>query len=292
MPSSPSSSAQEARRRLAAQLRDLRAEARITGREFAQRAGWADATTVTKIENARRTITPDHIRLWCRICGASGQREAELLAEQRMVIQMWISYRELGWRVGLNATQKMGTGDLFERLSVFRSYQTKLPHGLLQTQAFMTGVLLGVREERHVEVDDVAEAVAERMSRQRFLRTHRRFLFIVEEAVLRYSMFSHRTHREQLQHLLQVMGWPSISFGVIPMSADRSGYRVRESFELVDDDKATIELISGFLSLTHSDEVAMYAEAWDRLAALAVHGDQARALVLSALAAFDDQEDL
>ncbi|GAA2129730.1 DUF5753 domain-containing protein [Actinomadura napierensis] len=196
---------------------------------------------------------------------------------------MWISYREEAHKVGLNPTQKLGSGDIFERLSTYRSYQTKLPHGLLQTKAFMTNVLRGVREERRLDVDDVAEAVAERMARQRILRTRKRFAFLLEEAALRYRMFEVEVHREQLLKLLDAGRLPSVSFGVIPQSADRAGYRVRESFEIIDNDTVTIELLSGYLRLDHPAEVAMYHQAWKRLSALAVHGDPARALITAAL---------
>lgn len=288
MPSSPSSSAQAARQRLGERLRQMRTAAGITGVEFARRAGWRGSAQVSMLEKGQRTITADHVRLWCEICGVSEQRTDELLAEQASVARMWISYREDVHRFGLNPTQKMGSGDLFERLSTYRSYQTKLPHGLLQTETFMTAVLRGVREERHLEVDDVAEAVAERMSRQRILRTYRRFTFIIEEAAMRYRMFGADTHREQLLHLMDVGRLPSVSFGVIPQDANRDGYRVRESFEIVDDDTVTIELLSGYLRLTHEVEVAMYREAWTRLNALAVHGDRARALITAAVATLDD----
>ena len=39
--------------------------------------------------------------------------------------------------------------------------------GLLQTAACMTGILTEVRQGRGVEVDDIAEAVAERAGQQR-----------------------------------------------------------------------------------------------------------------------------
>jgi len=54
---------------LAEQLRQMRTDARISGREFARRAGWRSSSQVSMIEHGRRTITPDHIRLWCKICG-------------------------------------------------------------------------------------------------------------------------------------------------------------------------------------------------------------------------------
>ena len=55
------------------------------------------------------------VQLWCSICGASGQRTAELLAEQAAAARLWSAYRDLG-RHGLNATQKLLVGDMFERV--------------------------------------------------------------------------------------------------------------------------------------------------------------------------------
>lgn len=282
MPSSPSSSAQAARLRLGEQLRLVRQQARVTGVQFAELAGWRKSSLVSMIERGQRTITADHVRLWCRICEVPEPRTEELLAEQRAVARMWIAFRELGRQTGLNATQKMLSGDMWERVSLYRCYQTKVIPGLLQTPGYMTGVLVGVREERGVEVDDVAEAVAERLGRQRWLRTRKRFMFVVEESVLRFRPFGVDAHREQLEHLMTAMRLPSVSLGIIPLDADRGGYRPRESFDVTDDTLVTIELLSGFLSLTHPDEITAYVSAWARLLALAVHGDPARALITAA----------
>src|SRR5262245_57792220 len=121
MPSSPSSSAQAARQRLAGRLREMRRDAGLTGREFARRAGWRDATSVAKGEKARRVITGDHVRLWCRICDAPRAREAELLAEQANVARMWVSLRE-HQGLGLNARQQATVGDLYSRITSELNY--------------------------------------------------------------------------------------------------------------------------------------------------------------------------
>ncbi|WP_165975967.1 helix-turn-helix domain-containing protein, partial [Actinomadura rubrisoli] len=135
MPPSSSSSAQAARQRLGEQLREMRTSARLTGREFAQRVGWADATTVTKIEKAQRTITADHVRLWCRTCGQPPEREAQLLAEQRAVSQMWQNYAQLAKSAGggLKARQER-LRDRYWQVRRQRTYQTKVISGLLQTK--------------------------------------------------------------------------------------------------------------------------------------------------------------
>lgn len=267
----------------------MRRASGLTGREFARRAGWRDATLVSMIEKARRAVTDDHVRLWCRICEAPRGREAELLAEQANVARMWVTFRESQHQVGLNPTQRILVGDIYDQLRLEQVYQTKLVPGLLQTEAYMTGVLTDVRSERGLQVDDVAEAVQERLSRQRNLRrASARFIFIVEEIVLWLRPFGADVQREQLRHLLEVMRLPTVSFGVIPMAADRRGFRPRESFDITDDELITVELASGFLSLTHPAEVAVYRNVWADLMSLTVHGHRCRALITAALQGQDN----
>jgi transcriptional regulator with XRE-family HTH domain len=138
-----SSSAQAAQQRLAGQLRELRLAAGLSGRAFAAAAG-CQPSKVSQVEKAVRPASMD-VKLWCRICGASAQRTGELLAEQAAAARLWIAFRDLGRSAGLNATQKMLSGDMWERVQVHRAYQTKLIHGLLQTTAYMTGILTEVR---------------------------------------------------------------------------------------------------------------------------------------------------
>ena len=161
--------------------------------------------------------------------------------------------------------------------------------GLLQTAGYMTAVLTAVRHERGVEVDDVADALAERIGRQGYLlQRDRQFMFVIEEPVLWFRPFSVQVQREQLTHLLDVLTLPSVSVSVIPMRAGRHSYRPRESFDITDSDLVTIEMLTGFLSLTHLDETAAYVTAWEQLYSIAVRGRKARALIRAALAALDE----
>jgi len=283
-----SSSLQAARRRLGGQLRELRLAAGLSGRAFAAAAG-CQASKVSQIEKAVRPASVADVRLWCGVCGASPQQTAELLIEQAAVARLWIAFRDLGRRTGLNATQKMLSGDMWERVRLFRAYQTKVVPGLLQTAAYMTGVLTEVRQERGVEVDDIADAVAERIGRQGYLlQRDRQFVFVIEEPVLRFRLDSTAVQRDQLTHLLDMMMLPSVSLGIIPIGTDRRGQRPRESFDITDSDLVTIELLSGFLSLTHPDEIGAYVTAWEHLFSIAVRGKAARTLIKDAVAALDE----
>ncbi len=103
-----SSSLQAARQRLGSKLRELRLGAGLTGRAFAAAAS-CQASKVSQIEKGVRPASVADVRLWCRVCGASAQQQEELLTEQAAVAQLWIAFRDLDRRAGLNATQKMRT---------------------------------------------------------------------------------------------------------------------------------------------------------------------------------------
>jgi hypothetical protein len=153
----------------------------------------------------------------------------------------------------------------------------------------MTGILTAVRREREVEADDVADAVAERLGRQDYMRrTDRQFRFVIEEPVLWFRNFSVAVHRAQLSHLLTVMTLPAVSLGIIPMAPGRRAHRPRESFEIFDSAQVNIEMLTGLLTLTYGEEVTAYVRAWDELDSIAVHQSEARALIRRAIAALDE----
>jgi transcriptional regulator with XRE-family HTH domain len=290
MSASSSSSAQAARERLARQLRDLRETARISGRTFAKLAGWADATTVSKIEKAQRTITRDHVRLWCQICGASEERTEALLAEQASAATLWVTYQQLNRR-GLRGAQE-SVREKYERLRLLREYQSRGFPGLLQSAAWTRGLLEQVFAEQGVEVDDregdLADAVAERMDRQSVLsRPGKRFVYVMEESAVRHRTLAPSIHADQIRHILEVRHQGSVLFGIIPQREDRGGMRPREAFIITEASQVNVELVSGYLTITHPGEVAMYISAFERLLALAVHGKACEAILRSVLDELD-----
>lgn len=289
MPASSSSSLQAARERLGAKLRELRQSAGLTGRDFAAAAACQPAK-VSQIEKGTRPASAADVRLWCHVCEAPEQRAQELLAEQAAVARLWIAFRDLGRATGLNATQKLLSGDMWERVQLYRGYQTKVIPGLLQTESYMTAIMTGVRRERGVETDDVAEAVAERIGRQGYLlHPGRQFVFLIEEPVLRFRPYGKGVQRDQLTYLLTAMRLPAVLLAVIPQDADRRGLRPRESFDITDSSLVTIEMLTGFLSLTHPEETGAYITAFEQLLSIAARGSAARALIREAITALDDR---
>lgn len=184
-------------------------------------------------------------------------------------------------RTGLKRAQEERL-PLFERTRWFRCYSSWLVPGLMQTYGYTEDVLRAV-QRRRVEIDDVADAVAVRMERQRVLyEGQRRFAFLLEESVLRNGLGSADTQIEQLEHLLTVGALPNVSVGVVPMQLDRSRMPV-EGFWVFDKAQVNVELVSGYLTLTQPSEIEAYAGTFSMLANLAVYGAKARGLITSAM---------
>ena len=215
VPSSSSSTAQQARQALADQLREIRLAAGLTGRTLASAAGWHGVSKVSKIEHGVRPVSQDDVRTWCRVCGTSSERTEELLAEQRAVAGMWVSYQRLN-RAGLRKAQE-SIRPAFERAALVRSYQPKIIPGLLQTAGYTTVMLEDARDRQGVHRDDIAGAVAERIDRQRVLRqAGHQFVFVMEEPALRYRVCDVETLRGQLLHLREVARLPQARAGSRP----------------------------------------------------------------------------
>ncbi|WP_017559387.1 Scr1 family TA system antitoxin-like transcriptional regulator [Nocardiopsis baichengensis] len=74
---------------------------------------------------------------------------------------------------------------------------------------------------------------------------------------------------------------PYVSLGVVPMRADRGRMPV-EGFWIFDSAQVNVELVSGHLTITQPSEIAMYADTFAELAALALYGERARTLIAAA----------
>ncbi|MFI9591033.1 helix-turn-helix domain-containing protein [Nonomuraea sp. NPDC052265] len=284
MPSSSSSSAQQARLALAGQLREIREEAGLTGDELANAAGWHGRSKVSKIESGTRPISAEDLKVWLRACKVPIERANELLAARREAAGMWTDSRRIN-RAGLRAAQK-GVRPIFDRATSVRSYQPRMIPGLLQTADYATAVLVAVRQRHNVQADDVAAAVQERLARQVILRQPgRTFAFLVEEAALRYQLYGREVLEGQLAHLEAVTSLPSVSLGIIPLGAPRAHSPHAapvEGFTMFDDEMVSVELVSGHLQLSQKWEVALYGERFAALAGIAVYGSQARRLISEA----------
>jgi transcriptional regulator with XRE-family HTH domain len=277
-----SPSAQAARESLAGRLRELRIDAGLTAIALAATLGW-HRTKVSRIEHASRPPSIGDIRAWCRACDAEDQSD-DLLAAARTIEDAYVQWQRVT-RAGLRRLQESYV-PLYERTRLMRVYCSQMVPGLLQTPEYTTALFTAIIEHKGM-ANDIAEAVPARMARARVLREgDHRFAFLVEEAVLRYGLGGADVMAAQLGHLLESMTLPSVSFGIVPFSASRRQL-VSENFQIFDQARAHVELMSAKVTITAPSEIRLYAKAFETLAGMAVYGAQARALITSALAALD-----
>ncbi|AKN71495.1 XRE family transcriptional regulator [Streptomyces sp. PBH53] len=229
--------------------------------------------------NARTPPSTDDIRAWCQACGAEEQAE-DLIASLRTAEGMWVTWRRME-RAGLKQAQEARL-PLYQRTRRFRSYSSWLVPGMIQTRPYTTAALQAIQRRRSLP-DDVADAVAARMERQRVLyEGERRFAFLVEESVVRSGVGGSEVMIGQLGHLIAVSSRPNVSLGVVPMRPDRERWPV-EGFWIYDAAQVNVELVSGYLTITQPSEIALYADTFAELAKLAVYGAKARALLKDAM---------
>jgi hypothetical protein len=282
MTASPSSSAQSARVALAVRLTHLRKDAGLTGKELSARCGWHPAKT-TRLQKGDAAPTDADIRTWCAACDAQDQAD-DLIATARAVDSMYMEWRRLH-RGGMRKVQQ-GWYALHEQTRLCRVYVSNVPPGFLQTPAFATALLEQITAFQGTP-NDVAEAVAARLARSRFLyeRGHR-YVVVMEESVLRFRTADPDAMLGQLHHLLAVMPLASLSLGIIPFTAQRTVWPL-EAFYVHDDTMAVVETLTAEIRVTQPREIADYAKAFAGLAAMAVYGDAARTLIRAAIDALE-----
>ncbi|MFF6835926.1 helix-turn-helix domain-containing protein [Streptomyces sp. NPDC012438] len=278
MTASPSSSAQTAREALAVRLTHLRKDAGLTGKELSARCGWHPAKT-TRIQKAAVLPSDADIRVWCTACGTEDQAE-DLIATARAVESMYLEWRRLH-KDGMRKVQE-GWNTLHDRTRVCRVYVSNVPPGFFQTPGFATALMEQITAFQGTP-NDITEAVAARIARSRFLyEGGHRYVVLMEESVLRFRTADSETMRGQLRHLLAVMPLASVSLGIIPFTAQRTVWPL-EAFYVHDDTMAVVETLTAEIRVTQPREIADYAKAFASLQQMAVYGDDARALIHTAI---------
>lgn len=278
---SPSSGAQRARQALADQLCELRTDAGLTAKDLAEAAGW-DRWKVSKIEHATRAPSAADVRTWCRVCGA-GDRAEDLVVTLRAVESAYVEWRRLQ-RGGLRRLHESSV-PLYEQTGLMQVYCSQVIPGQLQTPEYAHALLTAITEH-HETRNDVDEAVAARMDRQRVLREPgHRSVFVVEEAALRYCIGNAEVMRDQLEHLGRAMVFPSVALLVVPFAVPRRQWTL-ENFTIYDGEQVRVELLSAQVNITAAHEVAWYVKAFKALAESAVTGAKARRLIAAAADTF------
>ncbi len=187
----------------------------------------------------------------------------------------------VGWRrlhqSGMRRNQQADV-PLYESTRQFHVYLSNVMPGLTQTQAYGAALLRLITEFQGTPDDSEAAAAARVERNQVMRRGDHRFALLIEEHVLYHRYGDQDTMQAQLGYLLRAMEFPSVSIGVIPTAAQRLMWGI-ETFMIFDESFVQVETLTALISIRTPVEVRAYAAAFSRLAAMAVFGASARALV-------------
>ncbi|WP_214327667.1 helix-turn-helix domain-containing protein [Nonomuraea sediminis] len=279
MATSPSSSAQQARLAIGKRLREILRDSGITARALAQAAGW-DESKCSRLINGRTLPSDADIRVWCQICGVE-EEIPDLIAASRSADSMYVEWKRLQ-RSGMKRLQETRVS-LYEQTRLFRFYCSQFMPWPLQTPGYMRAVLTAFAEF-HDAPRDIDEAITARTARSRLLyEGDHRFAILLEESVLHDRIAGDDVMAGQLGQLLEGMSLPSISLGIIPSDVRRRLWTM-ETFSIYDDQRVFVELLSAGVTVTQPHEIGLYIKGFTELAASAVYGRKARALITAAIA--------
>jgi transcriptional regulator with XRE-family HTH domain len=272
------------RRRLAAELRRYREAANLTIDEVADRLEWSTAK-ISRIENARVSVLPRDVKFLLGTYGLSDQDETwdALLTLAR-------ESRQKGW------WQQHGEAvpDWFEvyvgleaEAATIWSYDAEFVPGILQTEEYARAVhqaQLPTASEEEIE-----RLVSVRMARQELLTSDDApdLWLVLNEAVIRRTVGSPATTREQLKRLIDASKRPNVTLQVVPFSTGAHP-AMDGSFHLLsfpdpsDHQIVYFEYHTGALYLEKPAEVTRYKLMFDHLRASALPVDASRSLIAQA----------
>jgi len=268
------SNVHEARNALGKRLRELRQQADLSGRQLAESLSWP-ASKISKMENGHQTPSDDDIRAWTRATGSASETAALLASLHTLEVQHAEWQRIL--RTGLRPRQNE-LAEWDQKTRFFRAFEASVIPGLLQTAEYARARFAeGIR--RLNLPNDINDAVQGRIQRQEILyRPNKRFHFVLTEAALRFRLCAPGVMLGQLDRLVSLSALPNVRLGIIGFETQ---YAISpwHGFWIYDNDRVLVETFSAALDLRQPQEIELYANAFDQLAAVASYGRAGRAII-------------
>jgi len=230
---------------------------------------------VSKLENGRQTPTDEDIRGWARATDSEGETEALLASLHTLEVQHAEWQRIL--RTGLKPRQQEHI-EWDQKTRIFRAFEATVIPGLLQTAEYARARFAeGIR--RLQLPNDINEAVAARVQRQEILyRPDKRFHFVLTEAALRFRLCSPEVMLGQLDRLISFSQLPNVRLGIIGFETQYAT-SPWHGFWMYDNERVLVETFSAALDLRQPQEIELYGNAFEQLAAVASYARSARAII-------------
>ncbi len=256
------------RRKLGAELRALRARARLTSGEAARLVGWHQSK-VSRIETGASGVKPADVRLLLDAYQVPDGESRELLlvlagGDDGGRHHWWHAYR------GVLPPTYRDFISLESQASTMRTLETSVVPGLLQTpeyaRAMTQAAVDGLEETR---LDALVEV---RLARQDVLRSDPPLALsaVLDEAVLRREVGGPGVMTRQLERLVQAARLPQVRLQILPFAAGAyigiTGPFVIFSFPSTSDlDVVVLDQMMSSLYLERKEDLQAYSEAFNTL---------------------------
>ncbi|MFB8237425.1 helix-turn-helix domain-containing protein [Kitasatospora purpeofusca] len=261
---------QQARIALGLRLRELRTEGGLTGRQLAERLGWAQSK-VSKLETGRQTATHDDLKAWAAGVGRPGAT-SELAARLKA-----FETQSRSWRRQLAAGHRPVQDALtveYERSTVMRAWEGSMIVGMLQTADYARHIFNSY-VDLHQSPRDVEEAVRARVRRQESLyRSGKQYRIVMWEAALRARLCPPAVMAAQLDRLSGVIGLDTVTLGIVPFEAQLR-LPPANGFWIYDERLVIVEDWHAELWLEQAENVGLYTRVWETMTEAAVFGSDA-----------------
>ncbi|MCX4827201.1 helix-turn-helix transcriptional regulator [Streptomyces sp. NBC_01016] len=273
---------QAGREALGARLRELRTEAGLNGKEFAERIGW-QRSKVSRLEHGKQTATAEDLDAWAQAVNAPSA-SADLQSRLR-----GLESQQRSWRrqlsSGHRAVQDRYVAE-YRRTATVRGYEATVVPGLFQTPEYARH-LLTRNAELMRSPRDTDEAVTARMKRQEVLyQPGKTFRVLIWEAALHVLVCPREVMAGQLDRLAGLIGMSTVSLGIVPFGVPLKS-TTKHGFWIFDEERVVVETINTEFTLESAEDVALYGRVWDQFDEAAAYGPQAHRLIARARASFD-----
>ncbi len=267
---------------LGRQLEGLRERACLSHDQAAE-AILTSPWTIRRIEHAEGGLKLNYVKSLLVAYGVTSQREITAfldLAREANRPGWWHSYHDV-----LPSWFRVFPG-LEDAAILIKGYEPHCVPGLLQTPQYARALHLASTQVNPVSAEDADRKVELRIARQQILTRPEppRLWLVLEESVLRRPVGCTAIMRAQLTQLIEAAARPRVTLQVLPT---RTGahpamfgmfHLLRFSAPELPDIVYGENLTSAFY-LDKQSEVAAYAQAIDRLCALAAPADQTQAIL-------------
>jgi transcriptional regulator with XRE-family HTH domain len=272
------------RRRLGAELRDIREARHLSGDQVAAALGWS-SSKLSRYERAQTRLKPREVERLLDYYEITGDRRQFLLGLAEDAAQKgW--WERFGDTLSPSYQQFIGLED--EARSVFAWHGDVLP-GLLQTEAYARHIISAYSQIEPVTPGMVERLVKVRMWRQLVLDREPplELSAVVDESVLYRLVGGAHVMREQLQRLAQAASRPHVTVQILPLGGPHTVFgesfvlfRFGQDGEAPHQDVVSAEQLRSEFPIEDEQETYLHWVAFRLLAGAALDPAQSRELIL------------